>query len=159
MRRVRSFRTEKNSLSYWWKIKNPLIVIFNFKLIYLARYMPSLAIKRFLYRLCGARIGKDVGVGLGAVFDIFFPENIEIGDNSIIGYNTVILGHEFLVHEYRLGKVEIGKNVMIGANCTILPGVKIGDNSTISSNSLVNSDVPANSFYGGVPARRLTRKN
>jgi len=63
--------------------------------------------------------------------DVFFPELIEIGDNSIIGFNSTILCHEFLVDEYRLGRVRIGKNVTIGANTTILPGVVIADCSMV----------------------------
>ena len=56
--------------------------------------------------------------------DIMFPEKITVGDNSIIGYNTTLLAHEYLIREYRLGEIVIGNEVMIGANTTILPGVK-----------------------------------
>ena len=40
----------------------------------------------------------QVSAGLASTMDIFFPHLITIGDNTIIGYNTVILAHEFLVH-------------------------------------------------------------
>ena len=53
--------------------------------------------------------------------DIMFPEKITVGDNSIIGYNTTLLAHEYLIREYRLGEIVIGNEVMIGANTTILP--------------------------------------
>lgn len=158
MRRLKSFRAEgSNSLLKWYKTKNPLRIILNFLLIYSARYLPSLTLKNFFYRLTGMKVGRDVAVGLGAVFDIFFPELIEIGDNCIIGYGTTVLAHEFLHKEWRVGKVRVGRNVLIGANSTILAGVTIGDNSVISACSLVNSDVPPNSFYAGVPARRKVR--
>ncbi|NYZ75659.1 acyltransferase [Candidatus Micrarchaeota archaeon] len=156
MRKLESFRSEsRNSLLNWHKVKHPLRVILNFILIYSARYMPSLRVKNFLYRLTGMKVGTDVAVGLGAVFDIFFPELIEIGDNCIIGYGVTVLAHEFLIKEWRTGKVKIGRNVLIGANSTVLAGVSIGDNSTVSACSLVNDSIPANSFYGGVPARKV----
>jgi acetyltransferase-like isoleucine patch superfamily enzyme len=156
VRKLKSFRSEReNSLLDWYKVKSPLRVVFNFLLIYTARYMPSLRLKNFLYRLTGMKVGKDVAVGLAAVFDIFFPELIEIGDNCIIGYGATVLAHEFLHKEWRTGMVKIGRNVLIGANSTVLAGVSIGDNSRISACSLVNSDVPANSFYAGVPARKV----
>jgi acetyltransferase-like isoleucine patch superfamily enzyme len=156
MRKLKSFRSERrNSLLNWYRVKNPLRIVVNFLLIYSARYMPSLRVKNSLYRLAGMRVGKDVAVGLGAVFDIFFPELIEIGDNCIIGYGVTVLAHEFLIEEWRTGKVKIGRNVLIGANSTVLAGVSIGDNSRISACSLVNDDVPANSFYAGVPARKV----
>jgi len=77
------------------------------------------------------------------VLDIFYPELVEVGDNTLIGYNTVILAHEYLQNEYRTGRVQIGKSVMIGANCTILPGIRIGDGASISAMTLVNCDIPS----------------
>ncbi|MBI5159743.1 acyltransferase [Candidatus Micrarchaeota archaeon] len=149
---------ERNSLWQWARIRNPLRTIINFKIIYLARYLPSLHLKNFLYRLVGAKIGKNTAIALGATLDIFYPELIEIGDNSLIGYNTTILTHEFLIKSWKKGRVQIGKNVLIGSNCLILPGVKIRDNATVAAFSLVNKDVPANAFAAGVPAKILKNK-
>lgn len=87
--------------------------------------------------------------------DVLFPQLIEIGDNTIIGFNTTILCHEFLIKEYVTGPVVIGRDVMVGANTTILPGIKIANGSVVSAHSLVNSDVEG--FVGGVPARPLDR--
>ena len=147
----------ENALSYWWKTVHPLRVVWNFVWIYAARYCPSLALKRAMLRLTGMKVGRHVSVGLAVVFDIFFPDLITIGDNSVIGYNTVVLAHEFMVDEWRKGPVVIGRNVSIGANCTILPGVVIGDGATVSAMSLVNRDVPPGAFVGGVPIRELKR--
>lgn len=145
----------ENALSYWWKAVNPLRVTWNFAWIYGARYSPSLALKRWMLRRTGMTVGRHASVGLAVVFDVFFPDLITIGANSIIGYNSVVLAHEFMVDEWRKGPVAIGANVSIGANCTLLPGVVIGDGATVSAMSLVNRDVPAGAFYGGVPARNL----
>lgn len=145
----------ENSLSYWWKTVSPLRVMWNFIWIYSARYCPSLALKRWMLRRTGVKVGRHTSVGLSVVFDIFFPQEIAIGDNSIIGYNSVVLAHEFTVDEWRRGPVIIGRNVSIGANVTILPGVVIGDGATVSAMSLVNKDVPPGAFVGGVPIRRL----
>ncbi len=155
MRRLRTVIKvrDKNSLCYWAKVRSPFKVALNYVVVSLCRILPSLSLKRWLLRRIGVRVGKNVAFGLESTVDIFYPELIEIGDNTIIGYNTVILAHEFLVNELRVGEVKIGRNVTIGANCTILPGVTIGDNSIISAHSLVNSDIPPNVLAGGVPAR------
>jgi len=145
-----------NSLWVWRRWAPFRRVTRNFIVVYGCRYLPFLSWKIRLYRAIGMRMGSRVSVGLGAVVDIFFPEMVSIGDNSIIGYNTVILGHEFLVKELRTGPVKVGKNVMIGANVTILPGVEIGDGAVVSACSLVNADVPAGALVGGVPARLLS---
>jgi acetyltransferase-like isoleucine patch superfamily enzyme len=49
--------------------------------------------------------------------------------------------------------IEIGNNVWIGMNVSILKGVKIGDGSVIAAGAVVTSDVPSNSLAGGVPAK------
>jgi len=143
----------KNSLQYWPKIVHPLRVIVNFIVIQFCRYSPSLQLKNILYRLLGIKVGKNVSSGLMAMLDIFFPQLISIGDNTILGYNCTILCHEFLTNEYRLGEVIIGKNVMIGANATILPGVEIGDDAVIAAGALVDKDVPPGAFAAGVPVK------
>ena len=155
MRRVAVHKVSGNSMRLWWRIRNPLRTTFNFKLIYIARFFPSTRVKNFLYRTCGAKIGKGATFGLGAMMDIFYPELISVGEETLIGYNTVILAHELLQGEYRTGRVEIGKRVMIGANCTILPGIRIGDDASVSAMSLVNCDIPAGQMWGGVPIKRL----
>jgi acetyltransferase-like isoleucine patch superfamily enzyme len=148
-------RGPANSLWYWWKVVGFWKTVRNYLFISIARISPSLKVKHWLYRAVGAKVGKNVSVGLEVTFDIFYPELVEIGDNTIVGYNTTILCHEFLVKGYRLGKVRIGRDVTIGANCTILPGVTIADGTVVSAMSLVNSDVSG--FVGGIPARPLKR--
>ena len=49
--------------------------------------------------------------------------------------------------------ITIGRDVWIGANCTIFPGVTIGDNVIVGANSVVNRDVPSNCVVAGAPAR------
>lgn len=121
----------------------------------LARISPSLSLKLWLYRMMGIRVGSNVSIALEVTMDVFFPQLIEIGDNTIIGYNTTILCHEFLIKEYVTGPVVIGRDVMVGANTTILPGVTIANGSVVSAHSLVNSDIEG--FVGGVPAKPLDR--
>ena len=159
MRQLTEYPVEgPNSLWNWTKMINPLKVTLNFVVIYICRYLPSLRLKNALYRSIGIKIGKNVSVGQEATFDIFFPELIEIGDNTIIGFRSTVLCHDFLINKWNKGMVKIGKNVLIGANSTILAGVSIGDNSTISACSLVNRAVPTGVFIGGVPAKEISRE-
>lgn len=152
---VRPAPDARNSLVLWHRTVAVWRVLRNGFIIQLSYYMPSLAVKRGLYRMMGMRVGAHVSFAWRTTPDLFFPELICVGDNSIIGYNTTILAHEYLLHEWRTGPVEIGANVTIGANCTILPGVVIGDGATVSAMSLVNKDVPPGARVGGVPIRVL----
>ncbi|MDU1846525.1 acyltransferase [Niallia alba] len=141
-----------NSLWHVYKTVPFLKVIKNFIVIQTARYMPFLKAKNWMYRkLLKMKVGDQTSFALMVMLDIMFPEKIRVGKNSVIGYNTTILAHEYLIEEYRLGEIEIGDEVMIGANSTILPGVKIGDRAIVSAGTLVHKDVPAGYFVGGNP--------
>src|SRR3972149_3060438 len=117
------YKGEGNSLQAWHKVRNPLRVTLNVIVLNICKFLPSLSLKNSLYRAIGMKVGRNVSVGYGAMFDIFFPELIEIGDNSIIGYGSTILTHEFLIKEWRKGKVSVGKDVLVGSSVLVLPGV------------------------------------
>nr|WP_285846629.1 acyltransferase [Priestia koreensis] len=134
-------------------------VVKNFVVIQLARYTPFLGMKNWLYRtFLRMDVGEQTSFALMVMLDVMFPEKISVGRNTVIGYNTTILAHEYLVKEYRLGDVEIGDEVMIGANSTILPGVKVGSGAIVSAGTLVHKDVPEGCFVGGNPMRLIYTK-
>lgn len=49
--------------------------------------------------------------------------------------------------------VHIGKNVWIGSNSTVLPGITIGENAVVGAGSVVTKDVPPMTVVAGNPAR------
>ena len=158
-------RTERYSVSgstSLWQIYKTVSfwkVVKCFVVIEIARYTPFLAVKDWLYRtFLKMEVGEKTSFALKVTPDTMFPERIKVGKDTIIGFNTTILAHEYLVNEYRLGDVVIGDRVMIGANSTILPGVKIGDDAIISAMTLVNKDVPAGAFAGGNPMKIIYTK-
>ena len=87
---------------------------------------------------------------------------IYIGERSLVGHNVVIAT---LNHDLDSSKranlipapVHIGKDVWIGANCTILPGVTIGDGAVIAAGAVVTKDVEPAVVVGGVPAKVIKR--
>ncbi|MFD2671013.1 acyltransferase [Marinicrinis sediminis] len=143
-----------NALWQIYRTVHPLKGIWNFIWIQIARYCPILSWKNAIYRrILKMEVGPHTAFALMVMVDVFFPEKIHIGTNSIIGYNTTILTHEYLIKEYRLGDVHIGSHVMIGANSTILPGVTIGDHAVVGAGTVVTKDVAAGSFVAGNPMR------
>lgn len=156
MRRTERYPAQEGANSLWhiYKTVSFFKVAKNFVVIQISRYTPFLSLKNFLFRtFLKMKVGQQTSFALMVMPDIMFPERITVGDNSIIGFNTTILAHEYLIDEYRIGDVVIGKNVLIGANTTILPGVEIGDGAVVSAASLVNRDIPPGVFAGGNPVK------
>ena len=101
-------------------------------------------------------LGERVFLNAGCRFQD--QGGIEIGDDCLIGHNTVIATLDHDLAPSRRGdmhpsRVRIGSNVWIGANATILPGVTIGDDAVIAAASVVTRDVPAGTLVLGSPAR------
>lgn len=160
MRRTKRFPVSKsNSLWQIYRTVSFWKVVKNFIVIQVSRYTPFLRVKNWLYKtFLRMKVGKQTAFALMVMPDIMFPEKITIGENCIIGYNTTILAHEYLIDEYRIGEVVIGDEVMIGANVTILPGVIIGDRAVIAAGSVVHKDVPEGVFVGGNPLTTIYTK-
>ncbi|AXN38724.1 acyltransferase [Peribacillus butanolivorans] len=160
MRRTTRYPVEgANSLWHVYKTVPFWKVVKNFVVIQLARYTPFLGMKNWLYRtFLHMKVGKHTSFALMVMPDVMFPEKISVGKNTVIGYNTTILAHEYLINEYRLGEVVIGDEVLIGANSTILPGLTIGNGSIVSAGTLVHKDVPEGAFVGGNPMKIIYTK-
>lgn len=161
MRRVKRYPVEgPNALWQLYRTVSAWKGVKNFIFIQISRYCPVLSWKNWIYRrILGMKVGEHTAFGLMVMVDVFYPELITIGRNSVIGYNATILAHEYLIKEYRLGEVRIGDEVLIGANTTILPGVTIGDGAVVAAGSVVHKDVEPGTFVGGNPLRVLERKS
>lgn len=111
----------------------------------------------------GMRVGNNVGLG----YDSFYgcSGGIEIGDDTIVG-NYVSFHSENHVFDslhipIRLQGVNhkgirIGNNCWIGAKATILDGAIVQDGCIIAAGAVLKAGLyPANSVYGGVPAKLI----
>lgn len=57
------------------------------------------------------------------------------------------------------GKVILEKHVILGTGTTVLPGVRIGEGSSVGSMSLVNKDLESWGIYFGIPCRRKKERS
>ncbi len=101
-------------------------------------------------------LGKRVFINAGCTFQD--QGGVVIGDDCLIGHNTVLatLNHDLAPSrraDMHPAPIVIGRNVWIGSNATILPGVTIGDDSVVAAASVVTKDVPARTVVVGSPAR------
>jgi acetyltransferase-like isoleucine patch superfamily enzyme len=107
-------------------------------------------------------IGNDSFVGHHCI--LYGQGGLWIGNDTMIAAGTTIISsnHNFTNQGslYRLqGEtskgVKIGNNSWLGANCTILDGVTLGDNSVVAAGSVVTKSWPENTLLAGVPAKPL----
>jgi len=116
--------------------------------------------------LRGVRFGSNlVTLHPGAFVNehVIFDGNdqITIGRAAIgPGVHFVTSTHEVGTAEFRVGvlitaPIVVEDGAWIGARATLLPGVTIGKGAIVAAGAVVNADVPANTLYGGVPARHI----
>jgi len=101
----------------------------------------------------GLRIGKETDIGaftyINALHGVTIEDDVQIGSHcSIYSISTI---------DDTRGPVTLKRNCRIGAHSVILPGVTVGENSTVGAMSLVTRDIPANVIAVGIPARVLKR--
>jgi len=142
-------------------------------------------VKSNFLRLLSAKIGKNITyypgikispgthLTLGNHVDLAWgvlittAGGVEIGDRTLIGYNTMIFSANHVIppgidkifyagHEKK--KVTIANDVWIGAGCIILPGVNIGEGAIVAAGSIVTKNVEPFSMVAGVPARLIKNR-
>lgn len=115
-------------------------------------------------------IGKNSVIMMGAVINI----GAVIGEGSMIDMNAVIGARGIIGKNVHLGAcsvvagvleppsatpVIIEDDVLIGANCVILEGVKIGKGAVVAAGSVVTKDVAPNTVVAGSPAKIIKFKD
>lgn len=98
--------------------------------------------------------GNDVFLNQGV--RIACSRGISIGDNALIGDETVILDNDYhgvANSPAKAAPVRIEANVWLGTRVIVLRGVTIGRGSVIGAGALVTHSIPPFVFAAGVPAR------
>jgi len=120
-------------------------------------FLPLLPLRIRFLKLVGLKMGKSsVLAGSEIIHD---PYAVEIGEQTLIGGYSWILGH-ITEEKLMVKKVKIGNNCIIGGGAVIMPGVVIEDNVVVGINTVVpkNRVLKAGRIYVGNPAREIKRR-
>lgn len=127
----------------------------------------------FVHVCAGAKIGKGVSLGQ----NVFVGNQVTIGDHCKIQNNVSVYDNVHLEEGVFCGPSMVFTNVYnprslierkdqyldtivkkgatLGANCTIVCGVTIGEYAFVGAGAVVNKDVPAYALMVGVPAKQI----
>ena len=147
--------------------------------------IPSLHIRKWLYKGLGAKIGKNVTIHFRT--EMRCPEQLKLGDGTIIGDNAILdarrgltMGRNVnlssnvsiytLQHDHRNPdfncppegmvkfSVEIDDRVWLGSNVIVLPGVHIGEGAVCCAGCVVTKDVEPYAVVAGIPAKKVSER-
>jgi len=112
---------------------------------------------------CHTFIENDVIIGDNCTLKsgVYLWNGIEINDNVFIGPNVTFTNDKYPISRLppnKFLKTTIEKDVSIGANCTILPGITIKRNALIGAGTVVTKDVPENAIVVGNPGEIIGYK-
>ncbi|MFZ3074400.1 MAG: acyltransferase [Minisyncoccales bacterium] len=91
------------------------------------------------------------GTDIGAFTYINAKNGVVVGESAQIGSHCSIYSVSTI--DNKEGKVTLKKNCKIGSHSVVMPGVTVGENSTVGAFSFVNKDIPDNVVAAGIPAR------
>jgi len=103
-----------------------------------------------------------IGNGVRIHSQVFIPEFTVLEDNCWIGPNVVITNAKYPKSsnvKKELKGALVKKNAIIGANCTLLPGVEIGEHAIVGAGSVVTKNVINYSVVAGNPAVPINSVN
>ena len=133
---------------------------------FISYFYPDARVRKAYLRRLGVEMGENtfanfglIHIGNNSEISVFIGNNVSIAANLTLvsessPNNSKLLSNNPYISEnlYKIGKIHIEDDVWIGANVTILPGVRIGRGSIIGACSLVNKDIPAGTVSFGIPA-------
>lgn len=106
-------------------------------------------------------VGNKVIIGNGVKIqnNVSVYDNVTLEDDVFCGpamvFTNVYNPRAFIKRKQEYKNTLVKKGATLGANCTIVCGVTIGEYAFIGAGALINEDVPAFALYVGVPSKQI----
>ena len=104
-----------------------------------------------------AHIGRDVKIGQLCRIQgsVYVADGCSIGNNVFIGPNATLTNDRHPPSGGKWKPVIVEDDVVIGANSTIVAGVKLQTGCVIAAGAVVTTDIPPHQVWGGIPAKLI----
>lgn len=121
-----------------------------------------------IFKTYGGKIELKENTFIGEYVVIYGHGGVNIGANTLIAMHTCIVSSNHTMpikrelirdHPDLLLPVSIGTDVWIGANCSILGGLNIGNGAVVGAGSVVTQDLPEYAVAVGNPAKIIRYRN
>lgn len=142
----------------WWAMRTEAVAVIYGGLVGKAslEYFRGTPFLPWLLRLYGTKIGKGVWMDWT---DLTEFDCVKIGDYCAINMTSTLQTHLYEDRVMKVGRVELGKGVTIGAGSTVLYDTHVGDYARIGQTTVVmkGENIPAHSEWAGAPAQPVRR--
>lgn len=107
-------------------------------------------------------IGDRAFIGHEVLFMLNEGSKVIIEPEAIVGSRSIVItgfhpiepdGERILGREGTTSTVRIGRGCSVSTNCTVLPGVSVGEMSLVAAGAVINKDVAPYTLVGGCPAK------
>ena len=153
----KALKRYRNSLLLKYCMHSVILSPFNFR-----------SIRPKLWKIMGAKVGKNVFIGYEVMMDNSHPELIELEDHVHIANRCTLLCHQRDLTNYKVGddyaklpytksKIILKKGCLIGMNTMLMPGVTVGEGAIVGAFSLVTKDIPPWTIATGRPAKVIKK--
>lgn len=180
--------SQKQSLSFFQKIKNQIFIFFigyERYLIHRIKMFPSHAVRNFVYRYvylvdkhetsviyfgCEIRSGVNLHVGKGSIIGdncildarqgIYIGENVNLSSEVHLWTEAHDVNDPYFRSMPRNhGPIIVGNRAWLGSNVTVLDNVTIGEGAVVCSGAVVTKNVEPYAIVAGMPAKKIGERS
>jgi len=138
----------------WWAMKTEAVAVLYWGLggKVLLEHLRGTPFLPMILRLFGTKVGKGVYMD---TTDITEFDCVSIGDYVVMNDLSCLQTHLYEDRVMKVGRVEVGNGVTIGAFATVLYDTRVGDFARLQPLTLVmkGEHIPASTIWGGAPAQ------
>ncbi len=149
----------ENAGNDWFRARNIFKIWYNGIIVEIARHLPGRKstswLRKLLYKLMGVKIGKNVYIGKGVVFDHLFGDLVTIKDSVYLDDYVYFDGHEYTITQTVFGKTIVKENTHLAKHTFVRCGTIVGKGVKTEPYTMLAKVIPDYKLWAGIPAKKV----